>query len=193
MDKSTWSRHITATQGGYNFPYFPKSRHQDMTSDGRIMSWHRMWTTCSEVAMEGTKGEGKDWAPAFAESTVYRWKRTGSSCNGSGARHISQDRIGHTDRIYYVGAMLSTNATDLRILFSQFGIGKTINIDYDWCSLSPHYCLFWRIFFASLEWEATSHYFYYNFMLAMRKIEHTHLSIFRLIIVCKFLCWDELV
>lgn len=178
MDKSTWSRHITATQGGYNFPHFPKSRHQDMTSDGRTMSWHRMWTTCSEVAMEGTKGEGKD---------------CGSSCNGSGARRISQDKIGHTDRIYYVGAMLSTNATGLRILFSQFGIGKTINIDYDWCSLSPHYCLFWRIFFASLVWEATSHYFYYNFMLAMRKIEHTHLSICRLIIVCKFLCWYELV
>lgn len=55
MDKSTWSRHITATKGGYNFPYFPKSRHQDMTSDGRTMSWHRMWTTCSEVAMEVLK------------------------------------------------------------------------------------------------------------------------------------------
>lgn len=151
MDKSTWSRHITATQGVYNFPYFPKSRHQDMTSDGRTMSWHRMWTTCSEVAMEGTKGEGKDWAPAFSESTVCRWKRTGSSCNGSGARRISQDRIGHTDRIYYVGAMLSTNATDLRILFSQFGIGKTINIDYDWCSLSrPHYCLFLEDFLCFL-------------------------------------------
>lgn len=60
-----------------------------MISDGRIMLWYWMWIICSEVVMEGIKGEGKDWVLVFVEFIVYRWKRIGSSCNGSGVWCIS--------------------------------------------------------------------------------------------------------